>query len=197
MNAEQRILASGRVRIDGQGRVFWTSNGKRAEHSTPQGYLQVRVMLEGKRLHAGAHRIVWTHFNGPIPDGFVINHLNGRKPDNAPTNLEACTHSDNLKHAHRTGLVDQRGARNPAAQLTAEQVSQIRSRYAAGGVTQASLAEEFGITFQGVSKLVRGDRRSIDGGATADYTNRRSSALRGKHAAGRTLDGREWSEFPV
>ena len=196
LSLEQRILASGRVRVDDEGRIYWARNGKRAEHRTPQGYLQVRVMLNGVRMHAGAHRVVWVYFNGPIPDGFVINHLDGNKAFNKPSNIECCTPSENAKHAHRTGLVDQRGSRNPISKLTADQVAQLRSRYAAGGVTQVVLAAQFGVSFQTVSKLVRGERRTVDPGAIGNYQNRRSSAVR-KKAAGRLLDGRTWDEVPA
>lgn len=171
---------------DGEGRIYWTRNDRRAEHKTPLGYLQVRVMIGGKRYHVGAHRIVWTYFNGPIKPGFVVNHLNGIKADNRPENIEACSYSENTKHAHRTGLKDQRGEKNPAVKLTSAQVAAIRATYAAGGVSQAALGGLYGVSFKTISKIVRGERRGSDGlGPTADYTGRRSSAVRAGAARGR------------
>lgn len=35
----------------------------------------------------------------------VINHLDGNRSNNNVSNLEATTHSENVKHAHRTGLI--------------------------------------------------------------------------------------------
>jgi DNA-binding CsgD family transcriptional regulator len=49
-----------------------------------------------------------------------------------------------------------RGERNPAARLTAHTAAEIRLRYAAGGVSQRSLAEEFGCSQGMVSGIVRG-----------------------------------------
>jgi helix-turn-helix protein len=48
------------------------------------------------------------------------------------------------------------------------------TRSAAGGVTQAKLAERYGVKFQTISKIVRGDARTMQAGPTADYVERRS-----------------------
>lgn len=51
-----------------------------------------------------------------------------------------------------------RGERNSQSKLTADQVRTIRTRYADGGVLQSTLADEYGLTFQTISNIVR--RRS-------------------------------------
>ena len=48
------------------------------------------------------------------------------------------------------------GERHPNSKLTADQVRTIRDRYAAGGVTQTELAEEFGAASSVVSRIVTG-----------------------------------------
>lgn len=159
---EQIVWSSGRFRVDDVGRV-WRGAG-RAEQRLPSGYLQVRAMIQGRRHHTCAHRLVWHAIKGPIPRGLVINHRNGRKDDNRPDNLELVTYSGNMKHAHRTGLKDQHGQRNPAAKLSDNQVAQIRNMYASGGYTMERLASIYGVAFQHVSRLVRGTRRRKQGG---------------------------------
>ena len=47
----------------------------RAEHDQGE-YFQVRAMMNGKRGYALAHRMVYLHFQGPIPNGLTINHEN-------------------------------------------------------------------------------------------------------------------------
>lgn len=49
------------------------------------------------------HRLMWTAFNGEIPDGYEINHKDCNKLNNMLYNLELVTHSDNLKHAYNSG----------------------------------------------------------------------------------------------
>ena len=173
--------------IDSQGRIWRTShwtglrNGgkhlvscerRRVEKRLPNGYLQVRATIDGKRLHTGAHRLVWQHFKGDIPAGHEVNHKNGLKDDNRPDNLTCGTAGENLEHAHGGGLKDQHGQRNPAAKLSDNEVARIRLAYAQGGYTQAQLAAKFGVTHQAISKLVRGHRRPKQGGPTKDADHR-------------------------
>ena len=60
------------------------------------------VNLKGK--NALQHRIVWTTFNGTIPCGLEINHIDGNKQNNALFNLELVTSSQNKIHAYQSGL---------------------------------------------------------------------------------------------
>ena len=61
-------------------------------------------MLCGVRKHAQTgkktyhvHRFVWECFNGNIPEGKVIDHINNDKEDNRLCNLELVTHQQNCK----------------------------------------------------------------------------------------------------
>jgi len=211
----ERILISmvrdGYWRVDVEGRV-WIVRVKsgptkglprRAEHCTPQGYLQVRALIDGKRLHCGAHRLVWQHAHGDIPAGREINHANGIKDDNRPGNLLCCTAGENVSHAHRGGLLDQHGQRNPAAKLRDADVARIRLAYAQGGHTMQALGDRFGVAVQTISNIVRGKRRPKQGGPTmvddqrhAGEQDPNTGRFVGKAAAGRLLDGRTWDEVP-
>lgn len=197
------LIKSGEFTVDDNGCIW--KDGKRAENQTPAGYFQVRKMINGNRYHVGAHRLVWIYFNGPIPNGMIINHKNGQKDDNRPCNLELNTYSQNIRHAHKHGLLDQTGQKNPAAKLTDKQVAEIRLAYANGGYTQERLAKKYEVSFQCISKIVRGDRRAKQPGKTDDYSFRRQINTKrdlttgrfvGKKCSGRLLDGEEWNEYP-
>lgn len=41
------------------------------------------------------HRIIWIYFNGLIPKGMFIDHINQNKKDNSIENLRLCTRSEN------------------------------------------------------------------------------------------------------
>ncbi|MBD9511550.1 HNH endonuclease [Ensifer sp. ENS10] len=73
-----------------------------------------------------------------------VNHIDGNKENNAKSNLEWSSGSDNEKHAHRTGLKTGRGSSNSNAKLSADQVVKIRA--AANDNTPEQLAEEYGVS---------------------------------------------------
>jgi predicted XRE-type DNA-binding protein len=96
----------------------------------------------------------------------VIHHVNGDFTDNRPENLVKMTRAEHMA-LHMTperreaflqmsaGL-DKSGERNGRAKLTWDAVREIRWRYATRCITQAQLADEFGVTQITVSSIVRG-----------------------------------------
>jgi hypothetical protein len=70
-----------------------------------KGYLHIRLYKNGKQFSFRAHRVVYETFIGPILDGHEINHKNGVKDDNNVNNLELCTHTENMRHALKEGLL--------------------------------------------------------------------------------------------
>jgi hypothetical protein len=81
----------------------------------------------GRPCTVNVHRVVYRAFHGPIPEGLVINHLNGIKTDNRINNLEACTEAENAKHAVSTGLKKTTNKGKPA--LTREEEETIAFFY--------------------------------------------------------------------
>lgn len=59
------------------------------------GYLQVGLSKDGRRKYLRVHRVVWEAFNGPIPAGMHINHINENKTDNRLKNLNLMTPKEN------------------------------------------------------------------------------------------------------
>lgn len=141
-----------RLRIDALGRI-WRAGARRAENPTGK-YLQVRAMRGGKRSHALAHRLVWRHFNGPIPAGLTINHKNGDTTDNRPENLELATPSEQVLHSMR--MLGRDPSRNlPPPKLTIGQAEEIRRRRLAGEKLK-SIAKDYGVSDRTVSKIALG-----------------------------------------
>ncbi len=85
------------------------------------GYLQVNLYRAGRPVHFYVHRLVADAFLGPIKPGLVVNHKNGIKTDNRASNLEITTVEENLRHAHRTGLV----RRGRHSKFTDEQILRV------------------------------------------------------------------------
>lgn len=63
------------------------------------GYLYANIYWGKTKAHRSSlrvHRIVYQTFVGPIPDGWVIDHINGDKSDNRLENLQCITQQDNV-----------------------------------------------------------------------------------------------------
>lgn len=160
----------GRVRSDarGKGRYF----GRCLKPgSLKAGYLKLTLAANGRHEQWLVHRLVLLAFVGPCPAGKETNHKNGVKHDNTLSNLEYVTASENQKHIGRVlGIkrpnpVPKWGEDHHRTTLTAAQVAEIRRRYAAGGVFQRQLGEEFGVSQTCIGKIVRGQRWLVESGA--------------------------------
>jgi DNA-binding transcriptional regulator YiaG len=81
-----------------------------------------------------------------------VNHIDGNKENNALSNLEWSSGSDNEKHAHRTGLKSGRGSANSNAKLTSTEVQEIR----ASEQTTQDLADRYGVGRSTIANIRRG-----------------------------------------
>ena len=68
-------------------------------HKLKNGYLTCMVRKHGQNGQKGysIHRFVYECFNGKIPDGKVIDHVNNIKDDNRLCNLQLMSHQENCK----------------------------------------------------------------------------------------------------
>ena len=89
------------------GRIFrqlsngnWKETGK-ADNG--DGYL--RVMISGEKHYV--HRIIWEVFNGPIPDGLEIDHINRDRTDNRLDNLRLVTSAQNNHNRKDNVMADE------------------------------------------------------------------------------------------
>lgn len=97
-----RKVLDGQFRIDPEGQIWrCTPKGEiLVNRQHPSGYLRAMIRVDGRQLGVYAHRLVWHHFNGPIPKGYQVNHLNGDRRDNRPSNLELVTPGQNTRHSY-------------------------------------------------------------------------------------------------
>lgn len=111
------------------------------QRSLVKGY--GRIYTQDHRYEA-AHRIFYERKFGrdSIPDGLYLDHLCRNRRCVNPDHLEPVSHAENLR-------------RGSGAKLTAEQVSEIRRRYAEGSVTQVDLGAEFGVHAVSIHCIVR------------------------------------------
>ncbi|KPI33255.1 hypothetical protein OV450_1343 [Actinobacteria bacterium OV450] len=144
-----------------------------------------------------ASRAVWVLAHGDPGTSFVLHTCH--------RGVEGCI---NLRHLYlgdqarnirdmyavgRNGTPDRTGEANPRRKLTEREVEEIRQRYRAGGVRQVDLAEEYGVSQNNVSCIVRGENW-VPEGAT-----RRTAAMRRKRPSTETVEAvrARWAQGDV
>lgn len=120
-------VTDGKYEVSNYGRVRNVKTGKTLEGLLHEsGYIRIGLQVDGVNHKFYVHRLVAEAFIGKRPEGMDVNHLNGYKTDNRATNLEYCTRAENMKHARRLGLHDNRGEKQWNAKLTEDEVGLIR-----------------------------------------------------------------------
>jgi hypothetical protein len=91
---------------DQTGEVKVYSNSKHAKGReltkkiNSYGYLDIKMNNKTYTIHS----LVAKYFLGERPKDLCINHIDGNKFNNAPSNLEYVTITENIKHSIKTGL---------------------------------------------------------------------------------------------
>jgi hypothetical protein len=151
---------SSRGRIRSYDRVVArTRNGPRtykgqirnsSRHS--HGYRSVGLWKNGKGKQFLIHRLVAQHFI-PNPDTLPdINHIDGVKTNNAWSNLQWCTKSQNTRHGYDNNLIPS-GEKHSSSKLKEVEVCEMRRRYKQGE-TLTKLSHEFDIAMSHVHNIV-------------------------------------------
>lgn len=139
------VSSLGRVRsllFDPAGRIMKTK-------PDAKGYVRIGLQWNTHKL---VHRLVAEAFI-PNPDGLpAVNHIDGNQQNNAASNLEWVSHSDNMRHSWRNLATyanrvsrNPKGERSSSAKLTASKVRAIRAAYGRG-TSQRVLAARYGVT---------------------------------------------------
>lgn len=99
-NVEWReIIVEGHIYLISNNGAIQNDNGLILSGTLRNGY--VRYNLKGKLY--SAHRLVYETFVGSIPQGMVIDHINGIKDDNRLENLRCISQSENAINAQKNG----------------------------------------------------------------------------------------------
>lgn len=117
-------------KVSSDGYVIGKRKSRLKGKITWDGYEEV-ILSDGKRRRSvRSHTLITEAFFGEKPEGYVVNHKDGDKLNNALSNLEYVTVGDNTRHAFATGLAKCKG--RPVSSLTKEEFNLMRTMRDAG-----------------------------------------------------------------
>lgn len=96
-------------------------------HSSGYYVFIAEDFVESTKKSYRVHRFIMECLLGrEIKEGYVINHIDGNKGNNLPSNLEEITISQNTKHAYDNNLAKaKKGSDNAQSKLTQKDVEKI------------------------------------------------------------------------
>ncbi len=152
----------GRYAVSDQGNVMSMNFAKSGlpgllKFNINRGYRTVELQTGSVKKRFTVHRLVAAAFIGPRPEGQHINHKDGNKANNALSNLEYCTPSENQKHSFRLGLQSLKGEKHTRAELTDDKIREIKMMLASG-MAQPSVAKMMGVCNSTISLINTGKR---------------------------------------
>lgn len=129
------------------------------QHENSNGYMRCSMNINGQSKQMLVHRLVAESFI-PNPDGKpYVNHKDGNKHNNAVSNLEWCTKSENERHAYETGLkitTPLKGELHGGRIFNWRDVQAIRNEYVKGSYEhgQCALARKYGTSQSHIYNIV-------------------------------------------
>ncbi len=125
------------------------------------GYLVVGLSKNGKTKTFYVHRLVWSAFNGPIPEGMQINHKSEVKTDNRLENLELVTPKENCNW----GTYNERMAKAKINGKTSKAVIQfdLNGKLIKEWISTNEIERQLGYIHSNISLCCNGKRKTAYG----------------------------------
>jgi hypothetical protein len=107
------------------------------------GYFQLEVSQNRVRKMRTVHTLIALTYIGERPTGLTINHKDGDKLNNAPSNLEYITFQENIRHAVANGLFTTAISNQRRRKVTIEMAEDVRKLL--NTMTYGELAKKHGV----------------------------------------------------
>ena len=109
IKSEKWIKIDDKYEASNKGRIRRDGNKILRCHIHKTGYVIISINGKNKYLHT----VIWEAFNGKIPKGYEIDHIDCNKTNNSLYNLELVTHRENMKRAYDNGCFKNFFGREP------------------------------------------------------------------------------------
>jgi len=105
-----------------------------------------------KITNVRVHSLVYTCFEGELPEGLTINHIDGNKHNNHRSNLELLTLSDNVKDAHKRGSYYNKKGLSKSCKLSLEEALVVKE----SKLKSSKLASFYKVSTSTINNIKRG-----------------------------------------
>ena len=162
-----RVVPRGKHTQLTKGRVLKQCNRK-------DGYLQVRIPIDGKFATKRAHRLVAQAFIKNPNDLPEVNHKDSDRANNNVSNLEWCSRSYNRQYREKYGVSSTEVLGHPvfAINLSTLEVSHFSSQAEAGRV--------IGVSKGNINSVIKGKFKQTNGYWFVNDDNKATDAINNK-----------------
>jgi predicted DNA-binding protein (UPF0251 family) len=152
MNEDWKRIANTEYKVSNKGEIYSEKSAKLLrQNDDGNGYMKVTLWIDGMQSSEKVHRLVATAFLPKMQHQTTVNHKDGDKLNNCVSNLEWLSHSDNMRHAHITGLM-QKGSECTNAKLDEASVEAIKLLFV-DGLSNQEIANSFGVERGTIGKI--------------------------------------------
>lgn len=127
------------------------------QHDDKDGYLQVRIPIDGKRATKSVHRLIAQTFIKNPNNLPQVNHKDCDRTNNNVENLEFCDNSYNQKYKNKFGISNTESQGHPLFAINLDTLEVLHFR------SQGEAGRELGVSQQNINKVLKGKRNHTHG----------------------------------
>ena len=136
--------------ISNLGNIYSRKTNKILKSVNSKGYRYITIYTQNGQVTYSVHRLVAKSFVVNYNNKPHVNHINEIKSDNRSSNLEWCTHKENMNHGTRNQRVRAKTKKMPVAKCDIE-TGEILQKY-----ESTKEASREGYTRESISRACRG-----------------------------------------